>query len=89
MVSERVWAGETDPGVFGPQVRGEAREWMRQPRECVERGESQRQYLEDNCPSRRSQQETEEWLGRRGRCDVTELRRGEGFTKREVVGKVK
>ena len=67
MVSERVWAGETDPDVLGLQVRGEAREWMRPSRECVERGESQRKYLEDNWPSRRSQPETEkEWLGRRG-----------------------
>lgn len=59
---------------------------MRPSRECVERGESQGRYVEDNWPLRKFQQETEkEWLagGRsRGRCDVTELRERECFKKR-------
>lgn len=61
---DEVCVGETDWGILGSQVRGEAREWMRPSRECMERGESQRQHLEDNQPLRKCQKETvKEWLG--------------------------
>lgn len=43
----KVWARGTDLGILGSQVGGEAGEWTRPSRECAERGESQRQHLED------------------------------------------
>lgn len=77
---DKVWAGETDRGILGSQVGGEAREWTRPSRACMERGESQRQHLEDNQPLRKSQKKTEkEWLGgggRTGRRGVLESQEG-------------
>ena len=81
-------------GILGIQVGGEARAWMRPSRECVDRGESQqrmvtcRQLAIEKVPEgdRRSS-----WGGgrSRGRCDVTELKEGECFKDRWVIGNMK
>lgn len=51
---------ETDMSILGAQVGGKPRELVRQFRECVERGESREQYLEDN-PLKRFQETEKEW----------------------------
>lgn len=62
----KVWAGEADLGILGVQIEGGTRGWMRLSRECVEKGESQGQKLEDNQSLRKSQKDIEEeWVGKR------------------------
>lgn len=68
------------------------RELLRPSRECMEKGESQGQYLEDNQPLRKLQETEKEWRGGRrytGRCDVTELRKRECFGNQEEAARVK